>query len=75
MFRRVLLENWHDYVPYLGFALIGGAFIVIVIRALRMKPSEVEKLSAMPLRDADQEEDEDDTKERPDTSSSDTDQK
>lgn len=54
MFRRVLLESWHDYVPYICFALIGGAFLAIVIRAVLMKPSEIDRLSSMPLRDDDQ---------------------
>ena len=54
MFRRVLLESWHDYVPYICFALIGGAFLAIIIRAVLMKPSEIDRLSSMPLRDDDQ---------------------
>lgn len=51
MYRRVNLEGWQEFVPYLCFALIAGAFILILIRALRMKKSEVEHLSNMPLRD------------------------
>jgi hypothetical protein len=54
MFRRVLLENWHDFVPYLCFALIGGAFLAILVRAILMKPSDIDRLAAMPLRDDDE---------------------
>ena len=54
MFRRVILESWHDFVPYLCFALIGGSFIVILVRAILMKPAEAGRLSAMPLRDDDE---------------------
>ena len=51
MFKRVILEGWHDYVPYVCFALIAGAFAAIVIRALLMKKSEVERIARLPLDD------------------------
>jgi len=51
MFRRVILESWHEYVPYICFALIGGVFILIVARALLMPKSQVQRLASMPLRD------------------------
>ncbi|MDF1825285.1 MAG: hypothetical protein P1U68_11625 [Verrucomicrobiales bacterium] len=51
MYRRVILESWHEIVPYICFALIAGAFLVILIRALRMKKPEIDHLSNMPLRD------------------------
>ncbi|MEM9017136.1 MAG: hypothetical protein AAGC68_08975 [Verrucomicrobiota bacterium] len=49
MFRRVILEQWQDFVPYLCFALIAGAFAIIVWRALRMKKPEIDHLSKLPL--------------------------
>jgi len=51
MFRRVILENWVDFVPYICFGLIAGSFLIIVIRAAMMKKSEVERLSHLPLSD------------------------
>lgn len=51
MFRRVILESWHEYVPYICFALIGGVFILIVARALLMPKAQVQRLASMPLRD------------------------
>lgn len=51
MFKRVLLEDWHAILPYLGFALIGGAFLIIVVRAMRIKKSEAERLAHLPLQD------------------------
>ena len=54
MFRRVSLENWHEWVPYICFALVAGVFLVIVIRAICMKKSEVERISALPLQDDEQ---------------------
>lgn len=49
MFKRVILENWHESIPYICFALIAGAFCVIVFRALMMSPSEVKRIAALPL--------------------------
>lgn len=51
MFQRVALENWHEIVPYICFALVAGVFLVIVIRAVRMKKSEIDRISALPLQD------------------------
>ncbi|MDA8909133.1 MAG: cbb3-type cytochrome c oxidase subunit 3 [Verrucomicrobiales bacterium] len=51
MYRRVTLEGWQEIVPYICFALIAGAFLVILIRALRMKKKDIDHLSNMPLRD------------------------
>ena len=51
MFKRVILESWHDYVPYVCFALIAGAFLVILIRAVLMKSGDAERLASMPLLD------------------------
>lgn len=38
-------------MPYICFALVGGVFLVILIRAIRMKSSEAERLASMPLLD------------------------
>ncbi|MDF1737650.1 MAG: hypothetical protein P1U86_00720 [Verrucomicrobiales bacterium] len=51
MFRRVILESWHDYVPYVCFALIGGAFIMILIRVFTMSKDDVDRISHIPLED------------------------
>jgi hypothetical protein len=51
MFKRIQLESWHDFVPYICFALIAGAFVVIVVRAIRMKKSEIDHVSHLPLLD------------------------
>ena len=51
MFKRVSLEGWHEYVPYLCFALIAGVFIAILVRAILMKPSDIERLASLPLLD------------------------
>jgi hypothetical protein len=51
MFKRVILESWHESIPYICFSLIAGAFLIIVIRALLMRQSEVERISRLPLTD------------------------
>ena len=53
MFKRVILEDWQLIVPYICFALIAGAFIAIVIRAVRMKKPDIDRLASMPLKDPD----------------------
>jgi hypothetical protein len=51
MFKRIILEEWHFVVPYICFAMVAGVFLVIVVKALRLKKSEVEHLSHLPLDD------------------------
>ena len=51
MFKRIILEDWQSVVPYLCFALIGGAFLIIVVRALCLKKSDVDHLAHLPLLD------------------------
>jgi len=50
MFQRVVLENWHEAIPYICFALIAGVFLVIVIRAVSMKKSDVDRIASLPLQ-------------------------
>lgn len=54
MFRRVILESWHEYVPYICFAIIASVFVLIVVRALLMPKAQVQRLASMPLRDDDE---------------------
>ncbi|HQZ27786.1 MAG: hypothetical protein KA250_10550 [Verrucomicrobiales bacterium] len=56
MFKRVILENWHESIPYICFALIAGAFCVILFRALMMSPSEVKRIAGLPLDSSESEE-------------------
>ena len=54
MFRRVILENWHESVPYICFALIAGVFAIVVLRALLMSKTDVNHLASLPLRENDE---------------------
>lgn len=49
MFKRVILESWHESVPYVCFAFIAAAFLIIVVRALLMKRTEVDRVARLPL--------------------------
>jgi len=49
MFKRVILEQWQEIIPYAAFAITGGVFLFVVIRSLLMKPSETDKLSHLPF--------------------------
>ena len=51
MFRRVILESWHEYVPYVCFAIIASVFLLIVVRTLLMPNAQIQRLASMPLRD------------------------
>ncbi|MAS95222.1 MAG: hypothetical protein CMO55_18650 [Verrucomicrobiales bacterium] len=51
MFRRVILEDWHMWVPYICFALTFAAFILIVLWAVFLKKSRVDYESRLPLED------------------------
>jgi len=51
MFKRLILEHWHGFVPYLCFTTVAVIFGLGVIYALRLKKEEVERLSRLPLED------------------------
>lgn len=49
MFKRVFLEDWAVWTPIISFILIAGVFIIVTIRALRIKPEVREHLESLPL--------------------------
>ena len=49
MFKRILVEGWAHFVPIISFCIFFTVFVVIVIRALRLKKSERERLASLPL--------------------------
>lgn len=52
MFRRVLTEDWAHVLPFIGFFLFFGVFLLITFCALRLCRSSIHRLSALPLDDA-----------------------
>ena len=51
MFKRVILEDWHQILPLIGFGIIFVIFIFLSIRAILMKKKDVERLAKLPLED------------------------
>lgn len=51
MFRRVLTEEWAHLLPFVGFFLFFGVFLLITVCALRLCRSSINRLSALPLDD------------------------
>ena len=54
MFKRVILEDWQMVVPYICFALIAGVFLTAVIKAIRMKRDDIDRIASLPLKDDDE---------------------
>lgn len=49
MFKRVLVEDWVQYVPVVSFGLFFTIFLVVAVRALRMRKAEREHMASLPL--------------------------
>ena len=51
MFKRIFHEDWTNVVPIIGFAITAIFFLVVTVRAIRMKKEVREHLSHLPLED------------------------
>lgn len=51
MFKRILHEDWTTIVPVIAFGITFTFFIVMIVRSIRMKKSERDHLSSLPLED------------------------
>jgi hypothetical protein len=51
MFRRVILENWQDSLPLIGFAIIAAVFLFITVRAALTRKEHCDRAARMPLDD------------------------
>lgn len=49
MFRRVILEDWHQWVPYVSFGITFSVFLIVLIRALLMRKDKAEHMAHLPL--------------------------
>lgn len=49
MFKRILVEDWVQFVPIISFSIFAAVFLVVSIRALRLRKPERERMAAMPL--------------------------
>jgi hypothetical protein len=51
MFKRIIHEDWTQIIPMIAFGILFTIFVIATIRALRIKPSERERLATLPLED------------------------
>ncbi|MES2476023.1 MAG: hypothetical protein V4640_09595 [Verrucomicrobiota bacterium] len=49
MFKRMLLDDWATWTPIISFVLIAGVFVIMTLRALRIKPEDRKHLASLPL--------------------------
>ena len=49
MFKRIAYEEWHTAVPIIAFVLTFGVFIFFVVRAIRLRSDEVDRMASLPL--------------------------
>ena len=51
MYKRVLYENWAEWVPYLAFAVTAVVFISFVVRALTLRRERADQMARLPLEE------------------------
>lgn len=49
MFRRLFFEDWVSLFPLIALITAGSVYLTIFIRALRMKPKQVDRFSQLPF--------------------------
>jgi hypothetical protein len=50
MLRRLVLDNWHQLISVLSFALTASAFIILVIGISLAKKETIEHAAYLPLQ-------------------------
>ena len=51
MFKRIFHEDWTAVVPIIAFVLTFTFFMVMMVRAARMKKAKREHMASLPLDD------------------------
>lgn len=49
MFKRIFVEDWAQIIPMISFFIFASVFVLVTIRAMRLRKPERERLAAMPL--------------------------
>lgn len=49
MFKRIQYAEWQDILPILAFCISFLLFLLIVIRALRMRKDRAKEMAELPL--------------------------
>lgn len=53
MFKRIFVEDWAQIIPMVSFFIFASVFILVTIRAMRLRKTDRERLAAMPLDNPD----------------------
>ena len=51
MYKRVIYENWADWVPYVAFGITALVFFLFVIRAITLRKDRADEMARLPLDD------------------------
>lgn len=51
MFKRVIYDNWADWIPYVAFGITALVFFSFVIRAITLRKERADQMSRIPLDD------------------------
>lgn len=51
MFKRIFHEEWTGVVPIIAFGITFIFFVVMIVRAVRMKKAKRDHLSSLPLEE------------------------
>ena len=51
MFKRVIYDNWTDWVPYVSFGVTALVFLTFTIRAMTLRKDRADQMARMPLDD------------------------
>lgn len=49
MFKRIIFESWSDWAAIASFAFTLAFFVLMTVRALRIRKDRAEHMSALPL--------------------------
>ena len=49
MFKRVFVEEWAEIIPIASFCIFAIVFLMVTVRALRLRKSERERMASLPL--------------------------
>jgi len=49
MFKRVFVEEWAQIIPIISFCIFSVVFLVVSIRAMRLRKPERERMASLPL--------------------------
>lgn len=49
MFKRVFVEEWAEIIPIISFCIFAIVFLMVTIRALRLRKPERERMASLPL--------------------------